>query len=100
MKFSTKQDYLNKLNIAFRNKKIQELNEVKFLGVMIDNLITWKKHIELITGKPNKACYIIRRFKQFLNIDTLKMIYFAFFSFCNFLWLNFLGKYILQREYF
>jgi hypothetical protein len=79
MKFSTKQDYFNRLNIAFRNKKIQELNEVKFLGVMIDNLIMWKKHIELITGKLNKACYIIRRSKQFLNIDTLKMIYFAFF---------------------
>jgi hypothetical protein len=79
MKFSIKQDYFNKLNIVFRNKNLQELNEVKFLGVTIDNLITWKKHIELITGKLNKACYLIRRSKQFLNIDTLKMIYFAFF---------------------
>jgi hypothetical protein len=92
MKFSTKQDYFNKLNIVFRNKNLQELNEVKFWGVTIDNLITWKKHIELITGRLNKACYIIRRSKQFLNIDTLKMIYFAFFhfiiSYCLIFWGN------------
>jgi hypothetical protein len=34
---------------------------------------------ELIIGKLNKACYIIRRSKQYLSIDTLKIIYCAFF---------------------
>jgi hypothetical protein len=39
----------------------------------LDNIMSWKKHIETITIKLNKAYYIIMRSKQYLNIDTLKM---------------------------
>jgi hypothetical protein len=77
MKFSMKHDYTNKLNIEYRNKIVFELNEVKFLFMTLDNIMSWKKHTESITGKLNKACYIIRRSKQYLNIDTLKMVYYA-----------------------
>jgi hypothetical protein len=38
-----------------------------------------EKHIEAIIGKLNKACYIIRRTKQYLSNDALKMVYYAFF---------------------
>jgi hypothetical protein len=77
MKFSAKQDYINKLSIQYGNNRLLELNEVKFLGMTLDNIISWKKHIESITGKLNKAFYIIRKSKQYLNIDTLKMVYYA-----------------------
>jgi hypothetical protein len=42
MKFSAKQDYINKLNTEYGNKNILELNEVKFLGMTLDNIISWK----------------------------------------------------------
>jgi hypothetical protein len=42
MKFSAKQDYINKLNIGYGNKNLVELNEVKFLGITLDNIIPWK----------------------------------------------------------
>jgi hypothetical protein len=79
MKFSAKQDYINRLNIEYGNKKILELNEAKFLGMTLDNIISWKKHIESITGKLNKACCISRKSKQYLSIEALKMVYYAFF---------------------
>jgi hypothetical protein len=63
MKFSAKRDFINKLNIEYGNKNLIELNEIKFLGMKLDNIISWKKHIEAIIGKLNKACYIIRRTK-------------------------------------
>jgi hypothetical protein len=79
MKFSAKQDFINKLYIEYGNKNVIELNEVKFLGMTLDNMIAWRKHTETIIGKLNKNCYIIRKSKQYLNIDALKMVYYAFF---------------------
>jgi hypothetical protein len=79
MKFSAKQDFINKLNIEYRNKNLLQLNEITFLGMKLDNIISWKKHIEAIIGKLNKACYIIRRTKQYLSNDALKMVYYTFF---------------------
>jgi hypothetical protein len=35
--------------------------------------------IDTITGKLNKACYIVRKSKQYLSNYALKMVYFACF---------------------
>jgi hypothetical protein len=79
MQFLTKNNLANKLCIEDDNKSLFESNEVKFLGITLDNIISWKKHIDTITGKLNKACYIIRKSKLYLSNDALKMVYFAFF---------------------
>jgi hypothetical protein len=79
MQFLTKNNLANRLCIEYNNKSLLESNEVKFLGITLDNIISWKKHIDTITGKLNKACYIIRKSKHYLSNDALKMVYFAFF---------------------
>jgi hypothetical protein len=79
VQFLTKLNFNNKLNIEYENKSLIELNEVKFLGLTLDNINSWKKHIDSIIGKLNKACYIIRKSKQYLSIEALKMVYYAFF---------------------
>jgi hypothetical protein len=43
MKFSAKQDFINKLNIEYGNTNLIELNEVKFLGMTPDNMICLEK---------------------------------------------------------
>jgi len=57
---------------------ILQTNFVKFLGTTIDNTLPWKQHIDTITPKLNKACYIIRS-KLYLSKDALKKVYYAFF---------------------
>jgi hypothetical protein len=79
VQFTAKYKFINKLNIEYDEKLLSESNEVKFLGMTLDNTICWKKHINSIMGKLNKACYIIRTSKQYLGIDALKMVYYAFF---------------------
>jgi hypothetical protein len=61
IQFSTKYNLTNKLYIEYDNKLLLESNEVKFLGITLENIMSWKKHIDIITGKLNKACYIIRK---------------------------------------
>jgi len=79
MQFITKNKFLNKINIEHDNKMILKTNFVKFLGITIDNTRSWKQHIDTITPKLNKACYIIRRSKLYLSDDPLKIVYYAFF---------------------
>jgi len=70
MQFITKNKCSNKINIEHDNKIILQTNFVKLLGITVDNTLPWKQHIDTITPKLNKACYIIRR----------KMVYYAFFT--------------------
>ena len=79
MQFITKNKFLNKINIELDNK-ILKTNFVKFLGITIDNTLSWKQHIDTITPKLNKVCYIIRRSKFYLSNDALKRVYYAFFT--------------------
>jgi hypothetical protein len=58
---------------------ILQTNLVKFLGITVDNTLSWTQHIGTIIPKLNKVCYIIRRSKLYLSNDTIKMVYYAFF---------------------
>jgi len=78
MQFITKNKFLNKINIQHDNtsKIILQTNFVKFMGITVDNTLSWKQHIDTITPKLNKACYtsIIRRPKLYSLNDALKMV--------------------------
>ena len=51
--------------------------EARFLGLILDNTLSWKKHIEQVVSKMRSACYALRNIKSVVTRDTLKMIYFA-----------------------
>jgi len=79
VQFLTKHKISTQLNIEYDTKKIIQTNFVKFLGITVDNTISWKQHIDSIIPKLNKACFIIRRLKLYLSNNALKMVYHAFF---------------------
>ena len=58
--------------------KIKRVYFTKFLGVMLDENLTWKKHIELIESKMSKNIGILYKAKFLLNKTCLKNIYFSF----------------------
>ena len=51
--------------------------EVRFLGLTLDNTLSWNKHIDQLAAKLSSACYALRKIKLLLPQDTLKIIYFA-----------------------
>jgi hypothetical protein len=67
------------MNITYKNKIISNTSNLKFLGIIIDNTLSWKSHIDKIVPKLSQACFIARVVKQFLSQDTPKMIYYAYF---------------------
>ena len=55
-------------------------NYVKYLGVLIDNNLTWKQHINLINEKIRKTVTIIARLRHFVSLNILQNIYKALLS--------------------
>jgi hypothetical protein len=74
------------------NKLIEEVEANKFLGLQTDNNLTWKKHTEYIIPKLSSACFAMRIAIPLMTIDTLKLVYFAYFhsvlSYGLFFWGN------------
>jgi hypothetical protein len=52
---------------------ISHANNTKFLGLTIQNDLTWDGHVQDIIKKLNKACYNISKLKPVVSINALKM---------------------------
>ena len=48
---------------------------IKYLGVLIDNHLCWKHHIDCITSKLGKFSVVIARLRHFVPFNTLHSIY-------------------------
>ena len=67
--------------ISVNNVKINFIGEndesITFLGVHIDEHLTWSKHIAAITSKISKSLFVINRVKYVLPHYALKTLYFS-----------------------
>jgi hypothetical protein len=72
------------------NKLIKREQSIKFLGVLLDENVTWKDHIGLIENKISKNLGILYKAKQFLNQSCLKNLYFSlihcYLNYANIAW--------------
>jgi hypothetical protein len=60
MHFITRNSSLNEINIEYKNKLIASTSNLKFLGIIIDNTMSWKNHIDVTAPKLSQTCYIVR----------------------------------------
>ena len=92
MMFTNKRYSIAKIEIKIDNEPIEETTKTKFLGVIIDNKLTWKDHIMYISGKISRGMGIIIKSRKFLYKQTLLNLYYSFiypyFIYCNQVWGN------------
>jgi len=77
LEFRTKNYYNVNTQIQSDQKDITNSTEIKFLGLIIDDTLSWKQHIEHVVNRMCTACYALRNIKCVVPIDTLRVIYFA-----------------------
>jgi len=77
--FVTKNSSSIDFNIIHGNKKIVNIYNTKFLGLTLDNTLSWRTHIDTIIPKLSSASFALRVVKQFLSPDSLKMVYYSYF---------------------
>ncbi len=54
---------------------IDLVNKAKYLGILIDNNLTWKYPIEGIKRKVSRDIGLLKYCKNFVSLGTLKDIY-------------------------
>ena len=72
--------------------KIEPICKSKFLGVIIDEKLTWVPHIDYTCKKVSKSIGILSKLKNYLNPKCLRNMYYSFvypyFQYCNEVWGN------------
>ena len=66
-----------KFKLEINNNQITESDSVKYLGVIIDNKLNWKTHIEHICSKIVKGSWALTRLKKYVSKQTLIKIYYS-----------------------
>jgi hypothetical protein len=67
------------IQIKIENKQIEPVKVMKFLGLIIDDKLSWKGHINYMIPKLSSACYVMRTVKPHVSHNTLKIIYYSYF---------------------
>ena len=85
-------EYLDKFNID-DDISIEVKDNVKLLGIIIDNKLRFKEHVEKKCQKASNKIKSLRRIRPFLSLETAKTLCNAFifsnFNYCPLIWMNF-----------
>ena len=90
--FGNKKLYKSHLNLTVKLNDVvlERVQNTKFLGVFIDEHLTWKCHISYVSGKVSRSIGIINKLKNKLPQTTLLCLYDTLvqshFNYCNIVW--------------
>lgn len=71
-----KYDFSN-LNLSVNGSTLSRENCCKFLGIYIDESLTWNKHLKYINSKISRSLFAIKQAKVFLPKESLRTLYFS-----------------------
>ena len=76
MLISTSNKLKVNLDIKIGNISLKQSEFVKYLGIYIDQNLTWKSHINYISKKISKSVGIISKLRH-VDLPTLKQVYYS-----------------------
>ena len=87
--FGTRTTIDSNLQLYFKNKKINRVSKTKFLGVIIDEKLSWNPHVDQLCNTVAKNIGILYKL-HFLPQNILKMLYHSLVSphlnYCSIVW--------------
>ena len=76
--FSTKQRHnLVEPSINLNGNNLNKIKSTKFLGLQIDENLSWDNHINYVIGKINSGLYALKRMSYLCTLPVLKLVYYA-----------------------
>ena len=90
MIFCKRKKVSSNVKLSIDGELINEVDKTKFLGILIDNKLTWKQHIAYISGKISHGIGMIIKARQYLNKQGMLSLYYSFIypylTYCNHIW--------------
>ena len=65
----------NLIAIRINHQLIKRVAHVKYLGIIVDNRLTWKEHVDYISKKIIRNFGAIKRSRQCITVDSTIVLY-------------------------
>ena len=75
MIFHRKQKHIQNLNISINGINIERVESFNFLGIILQETLSWDSHVTLVKIKISKVIGILYRLKNIFPKETLKTLY-------------------------
>ena len=80
MLFGGRRTFQNLPNLYIYGNIIERKESTKFLGIFIDQKISWKSHADFIIGKLSRILGILGKINDLLTLSALKNLYLSLFQ--------------------
>ena len=68
------------MKIKLNEKRLYQIDLVRYLGIQIDKRLAWKQQINHVALKLNKANTMLSSLRHGYDLKTLKSVYYAIFE--------------------
>jgi hypothetical protein len=78
LQFKTKNSKDYELKLNYQDNYGKSSSNTTFLGLIIDDSLSWKFHTDQMIFKLNTAWFVVRTIQSMMSQETLRKIYFAY----------------------
>ena len=64
-------------NLEINGIPLEIMQNLNFLGLVLNEIMSWKPHIDLLTNKLAKCAGVLNKLKRFIPIHILRTLYFS-----------------------
>ena len=69
-----------KMNFRISGQKIKIKHSAKYLGLVIDESLSWKKYYDILRSKLERSVGLLAKLRYYVSTNLLRMVYFAIFD--------------------
>ena len=61
--------------VIINNYNISPEDNLKYLGVLLDNKLSWKPYVQKVKTQLSRACGILSKYKHYTTLPVLEVVY-------------------------